>query len=182
MSVHRPVTTENPDERPEVPTARLSGRDARAAGPEGAEAAAAAAGARARPRAAGRAGPKTPNLMAAHEVCRCARCGNLLPLPVELASSAARSAASICTAACSACRSTPARAGSARRARSCRRASRRRTRATRCALFTPRTTIERQTGTPASSERRRSRPVQQRPPGVRRSVQVAVQPPAPSPA
>src|SRR5207248_7590028 len=28
------------------------------------------------------AGPKTPNLMAAHEVFRCARCGNLLSLPV----------------------------------------------------------------------------------------------------
>ena len=28
------------------------------------------------------AGPKTPNLMAAHEVCRCARCGNLLALPI----------------------------------------------------------------------------------------------------
>jgi hypothetical protein len=28
------------------------------------------------------AGPKTPNLMAAHEVCRCARCGNLLSLPI----------------------------------------------------------------------------------------------------
>jgi hypothetical protein len=27
-------------------------------------------------------GPKTPNLMAAHEVFRCARCGNLLSLPV----------------------------------------------------------------------------------------------------
>jgi len=27
-------------------------------------------------------GPKTPNLMAAREVCRCARCGNLLSLPI----------------------------------------------------------------------------------------------------
>ena len=29
-------------------------------------------------------GPKTPNLMASHEVFRCARCGNRLSLPVEL--------------------------------------------------------------------------------------------------
>jgi len=29
-------------------------------------------------------GPKTPNLMAAHEVFRCARCGNLLSVPVGL--------------------------------------------------------------------------------------------------
>src|SRR3954469_17758131 len=39
------------------------------------------------PRAPGRqlqdaAGPRTPNLMASQEVCRCARCGNLLSLPV----------------------------------------------------------------------------------------------------
>src|SRR5919107_12892 len=39
------------------------------------------------PRAPGRqlqdaAGPRTPNLMASHEVCRCARCGNRLSLPV----------------------------------------------------------------------------------------------------
>jgi hypothetical protein len=40
------------------------------------------------PRAPGRqlqdaAGPKTPNLMASHEVFRCSRCGNRLALPVE---------------------------------------------------------------------------------------------------
>ena len=40
------------------------------------------------PRAPGRqlqdaAGPKTPNLMASHEVFRCARCGNRLAVPVE---------------------------------------------------------------------------------------------------
>jgi hypothetical protein len=36
------------------------------------------------------AGPKTPNLMASHEVFRCARCGNPLSLPVELAARCAR--------------------------------------------------------------------------------------------
>src|SRR5579862_5443532 len=30
------------------------------------------------------AGPKTPNLMASHEVFRCSRCGNRLAVPVEL--------------------------------------------------------------------------------------------------
>ena len=35
-------------------------------------------------------GPKTPNLMAAHEVFRCARCGNLLSLPVGLLDGCAR--------------------------------------------------------------------------------------------
>jgi hypothetical protein len=41
------------------------------------------------PRAPGRqfqsaSGPKTPNLMASHEVFKCARCGNKLHLPVAL--------------------------------------------------------------------------------------------------
>src|SRR5438552_5732426 len=40
------------------------------------------------PRAPGRplqdaSGPRTPNLMASHEVFRCARCGNRLAMPVE---------------------------------------------------------------------------------------------------
>src|SRR6185436_9677833 len=35
-------------------------------------------------------GPKTPNLMAAHEVFRCARCGNLLATPVGLLDSCAK--------------------------------------------------------------------------------------------
>jgi hypothetical protein len=43
------------------------------------------------PRAPGRplqdaSGPRTPNLMASHEVFRCARCGNRLALPVETGS------------------------------------------------------------------------------------------------
>src|SRR6059058_770450 len=36
------------------------------------------------------AGPKTPNLMAAHEVCRCARCGNLLDLAIGVDSTCAK--------------------------------------------------------------------------------------------
>src|SRR3954465_13981699 len=43
---------------------------------------------KAEPRAPGRplqdaSGPKTPNLMASHEVFKCARCGNRLATPVE---------------------------------------------------------------------------------------------------
>jgi DNA-directed RNA polymerase subunit RPC12/RpoP len=47
------------------------------------------------PRSPGRqlqdaSGPKTPNLMASHEVFRCARCGNRLGLPVETDSRCSR--------------------------------------------------------------------------------------------
>jgi hypothetical protein len=47
------------------------------------------------PRAPGRqfqsaSGPKTPNLMASHEVFKCARCGNKLNLPVGVADRCAR--------------------------------------------------------------------------------------------
>src|SRR5260370_40896179 len=35
-------------------------------------------------------GPKTPNLMAAHEVFRCARCGNLLSVTVGLLDSCSK--------------------------------------------------------------------------------------------
>ena len=40
-------------------------------------------------------GPKTPNLMGMHEVFKCARCGNKLPLPVELASKCSRCGADL---------------------------------------------------------------------------------------
>src|SRR5262245_41284558 len=36
------------------------------------------------------AGPKTPNLMASHEVFRCARCGNLLSLSVGVLDSCSK--------------------------------------------------------------------------------------------
>ena len=47
------------------------------------------------PRAPGRplqdaSGPRTPNLMASHEVFRCARCGNRLAVPVEPGSRCSR--------------------------------------------------------------------------------------------
>ena len=102
------------------------------------------------PRAPGRAlqdaaGPKTPNLMASHEVFRCARCGNRLAVPVEADARCSRcgvdlhaciqcasfdtSARFECSQAALAARVTPKDARNM------------------CQLFSARTTIERQTGT-----------------------------------
>jgi hypothetical protein len=101
------------------------------------------------PRAPGRPlqdarGPKTPNLMASHEVFRCARCGNRLALPVGLADRCSRCGVDLhsciqcvsfdtgarfeCTQPIAA-RVSPKDAGNS------------------CTLFSARTTIERQTGT-----------------------------------
>ena len=92
-------------------------------------------------------GPKTPNLMATHEVFKCARCGNRLALPVEALGRCSRcgvdlhscincvsfdtSARFECSQAELKARVSPKDAGNA------------------CTFFAPRTTIERQTGTPA---------------------------------
>jgi hypothetical protein len=103
------------------------------------------------PRAPGRElqsadGPKTPNLMGSREVFRCARCGNLLAVPVEPAARCARcgvdvhsciNCVSFDTSARFECgqptltaRVSPKDSGNV------------------CALFEVRTTVERQTGTP----------------------------------
>jgi hypothetical protein len=90
-------------------------------------------------------GPRTPNLMASHEVFRCARCGNRLALPVASDSRCARcgvdlhaciqcisfdtSARFECTQAALTARVTPKDARND------------------CTFFSPRTTVERQTGT-----------------------------------
>ena len=111
------------------------------------------------PRAPGRplqdaAGPRTPNLMASHEVFRCARCGNLLPLPVAGDGRCPRcgvdlhscvQCTSFDTSARFECSQTalPARV-SPKDARN------------DCALFTPRTTIERQTGTKGPTSARQA--------------------------
>ena len=63
-------------------------------------------------------------------------------------------------------------AGSARENARSRPGSRPKDERNSCALFSPRTTVERQTSTPASSSGHRRRPTQQREEGVRRSVQV----------
>ena len=93
------------------------------------------------------AGPKTPNLMAAHEVLRCARCGHLLALEVAADSTCSRcggalhscaQCASFDTSARWECAQTIAARVAPKDARN------------ECTLFAPRTTVERQTGTTAA--------------------------------
>ena len=98
-------------------------------------------------------GPKTPNLMASHEVFRCARCGNRLALPVESDSRCARcgvdlhsciQCVSFDTSARFECtQSIPARVSP-------------KDAVNICALFTARTTVERQTGTPGPTSARQA--------------------------
>ena len=97
------------------------------------------------------AGPRTPNLMASREVCRCSRCGNLLSLPV--APEGRCSKCGVDLHSCVQCVSfdTSARfecSQSALTARVSPKDAR-----NQCGLFAPRTTVERQTGTagPTSS-------------------------------
>ena len=96
------------------------------------------------------AGPKTPNLMASHEVFRCARCGNLLSLPVGSLATCSR-----CGVALHACLQCAAFDTSARW--ECTQSGKLTARvapkdgANDCQYFTARTTVERQTGTPPSS-------------------------------
>jgi hypothetical protein len=107
------------------------------------------------PRAPGRQlqderGPKTPNLMAAHEVFRCARCGNLLSTPVGILDSCSKCGVDIHSCIqcvnfdtsvrweCDVNDKIPARVYP-KDARN------------NCNLMTPRTTVERQTGTPPST-------------------------------
>ena len=91
------------------------------------------------------AGPKTPNLMGSHEVFRCARCGNLLALPVVADSRCLRCGVDLHS--CLQCVSfdTSARFECTQEALPARIAPK--DARNECTLFSPRTTIERQTGT-----------------------------------
>jgi hypothetical protein len=91
-------------------------------------------------------GPKTPNLMASHEVFKCARCGNRLSTPVDPDARCSR--CGVAVHSCVNCVSfdTSARWECAQTTLTAR-VSPKDERNT-CALFEPRTTIERQTGTP----------------------------------
>jgi len=102
------------------------------------------------PRAPGRplqdaAGPKTPNLMASHEVFRCARCGNRLAVPVDLDARCSRCGVDI--HACINCVSfdTSARWECSQPTLTARVSPKDARNA--CTLFEARTTIERETGT-----------------------------------
>jgi len=96
-------------------------------------------------------GPKTPNLMAAHEVFRCARCGNLLSVPVGLLDRCSKCGVDL--HACIQCVSfdTSARWECTENARLPARVAPKDERNT-CSLMTPRTTVERQTSSPSSKE------------------------------
>jgi hypothetical protein len=111
------------------------------------------------PRAPGRplqsaSGPKTPNLMASHEVFRCPRCGNRLALPVESESRCSR-----CGVALYACISCVSFDTGSRWECSNPEVSQRvspKDERNSCAFFEPRTTIERQTSTAAPSSARQA--------------------------
>jgi hypothetical protein len=96
------------------------------------------------------AGPKTPNLMASHEVFRCARCGNLLSLSVGSIETCSR--CGVALHSCIQCASfdTSARWECTQSAKLAARVSPK-DGANECQFFTPRTTVERQTSTPPSS-------------------------------
>jgi len=95
-------------------------------------------------------GPKTPNLMASHEVFRCARCGNLLSLPVGSIEKCSR--CGVALHSCIQCASfdTSARWECTQNANLPARVSPKDA-GNDCAYFTPRTTVERQTSTPPSA-------------------------------
>lgn len=99
-------------------------------------------------------GPRTPNLMASREVFRCTRCGNLLALPVEQAGRCSRCGVDLHSCIHCASFDTSARfecAQAALAARISPKDSR-----NGCALFAPRTTVERQTGTPGPTTARQA--------------------------
>jgi hypothetical protein len=104
------------------------------------------------PRAPGRQlqsekGPKTPNLMSSHEVFRCSRCGNLLALPVEADGRCTRCGVDLHS--CIQCTSfdTSARFECSQTVLTARVAPK--DEKNTCTYFAPRTTVERQTSTPA---------------------------------
>jgi hypothetical protein len=111
------------------------------------------------PRAPGRllqsaSGPKTPNLMASHEVFRCTRCGNLLSLPVELDGRCPR--CGVALHSCISCVSfdTGSRWECSHPDLTARVAPKDERNA--CPLFAPRTTIERQTSTAGPTSARQA--------------------------
>jgi hypothetical protein len=89
-------------------------------------------------------GPKTPNLMASHEVFRCSRCGNRLAVPVEADARCSRCGVDLhsciqCVSFDTSARFECTQSLTARVAPKDARNT--------CTLFTARTTVERQTGT-----------------------------------
>jgi hypothetical protein len=91
-------------------------------------------------------GPKTPNLMSSHEVFRCARCGNLLALSVDADGKCSRCGVDLHSCVQCASFDTSARF-ECTQAMTLRVAPK--DAKNSCTLFTARTTVERQTSTPA---------------------------------
>jgi hypothetical protein len=100
------------------------------------------------------AGPKTPNLMGSHEVFRCARCGNLLAVPVQADARCARCGVDLHSCVQCVWFDTSARFECSQPTLVAR-LSPKDTR-NECALFAPRTTVERQTGTPGPTSARQA--------------------------
>ena len=98
-------------------------------------------------------GPKTPNLMASHEVFRCSRCGNRLALPVAADARCSRCGVDLhsciqCTAFDTAARFECSQPLTARVTPKDGRNS--------CTFFAARTTVERQTGTAGPTSARQA--------------------------
>ena len=92
-------------------------------------------------------GPKTPNLMASHEVFRCARCGNRLSLPVSAGARCGKCGVAVhscihCVSFDTSARWECAQTIAARIAP--------KDDSNLCTLFEARTTVERETGTTAA--------------------------------
>jgi len=91
-------------------------------------------------------GPKTPNLMSSHEVFRCARCGTLLAVPVEADGRCTKCGVDLhsCVQCVSFDTSSRFECTQPLLARVSPKDGK-----NACAHFSPRTTVERQTSTPA---------------------------------
>ena len=111
------------------------------------------------PRAPGRplqqaSGPRTPNLMASHEVFRCARCGNKLPLPVTADAICGRCGVAVHSCINCVAFDTSARWECTEMALTARVAAK--DERNLCAFFTGRTTVERQTSTAGPTSARQA--------------------------
>jgi hypothetical protein len=111
------------------------------------------------PKAPGRplqsaSGPKTPNLMGAHEVFRCARCGNRLATPVESDSRCNRCGTDVHSCVNCVSFDTSARWECTQQALAARVAPK--DERNLCAFFAPRTTVERQTSTTGPTSARQA--------------------------
>jgi hypothetical protein len=99
-------------------------------------------------------GPKTPNLMGSHEVFRCARCGNRLALEVEGDARCPRCGVDLHSCVNCASFDTSARWECAQIALTARVSPK--DERNQCTWFSPRTTVERQTGTAGPTSARQA--------------------------